>query len=311
MKIARLVTDNFGAKVLAVMVAVLVWFNASGQEEVSRVRTVPLILEGLPDSLALAAPVPVTADVRVTATRRQLLALGFQRVAVVADLSGFEAGRRRLPLSGDHVRGTGELAPGRVEVVTPAVLDVSLEPLVSRRLQVSLATTGALPANVLLEDAGLTIEPAWVTVRGPASIIERVQHVTTESLQLARVRETTTRELELECDPRAFACEPDRVTVTLRVSARAERVLANIPPTVLLDSDDVDAEVEPDAVSLTLEGPASVIDTLSSGDVSVLVAVSGRGPASVRVAPDVILPPGIRLTAISADTLEVRVYPAR
>ena len=181
----------------------------------------------------------------------------------------------------------------------------------SRRLQVSLATTGALPANVLLEDAGLTIEPAWVTVRGPASIIERVQHVTTESLQLARVRETTTRELELECDPRAFACEPDRVTVTLRVSARAERVLANIPPTVLLDSDDVDAEVEPDAVSLTLEGPASVIDTLSSGDVSVLVAVSGRGPASVRVAPDVILPPGIRLTAISADTLEVRVYPAR
>ena len=90
-----------------------------------------------------------------------------------------------------------------------------------------------------------------------------------------------------------------------------ERVLANIPPTVLLDSDDVDAEVEPDAVSLTLEGPASVLDTLSSGDVSVLVAVSGRGPASVRVAPDVILPPGIRLTAISADTLEVRVYPAR
>ncbi len=311
MKIARLVTDNFGAKVLAVMVAVLVWFNASGQEEVSRVRTVPLILEGLPDSLALAAPVPVTADVRVTATRRQLLALGFQRVAVVADLSGFEAGRRRLPLSGDHVRGTGDLAPGRVEVVTPAVLDVSLEPLVSRRLQVSLATTGAFPANVLLEDAGLTIEPAWVTVRGPASIIERVQHVTTESLQLARVRETTTRELELECDPRAFACEPDRVTVTLRVSARAERVLANIPPTILLDSDDVDAEVEPDAVSLTLEGPASVLDTLSSGDVSVLVAVSGRGPASVRVAPDVILPPGVRLTEISADTLEVRVYPAR
>jgi hypothetical protein len=309
MKLARVITNNFGAKVLAVAVALLVWFNASGQEEVSRVRTVPLLLEGLSDSLALAGPVPTTADIRVTATRRQLVALGFQRIAVVADLSGFAAGRPRIPLSGDDVRGAGDLAPSRIVVLTPAALDVVIEPLASRRLQVSLATAGALPANVLLEE--LTVEPAWVTVRGPSSIIERIQHVSTKTLELARVRETTTREVELECDPRAFACDPDRVTVTLRVSPRAERILANVPPTVLLDSDDLEAEVEPDAVSLTLEGPASVLDTLSSGDVSVLVAVAGREPASYRIAPEVILPPGVRLTEISADTLRVRVYRSR
>jgi YbbR domain-containing protein len=101
------------------------------------------------------------------------------------------------------------------------------------------------------------------------------------------------------------------VTVTLRVSPRVERVLANVPPTVLLDSDDVDAAVEPEAVSLTLQGPASVLDTLSSGDVSVLVAVSGNEPASWRVAPDVILPAGVRLLDISVDTLDVRLYRAR
>jgi hypothetical protein len=309
MKLARIITNNLGAKVLAVAVALLVWFNASGQEEVSRVRTVPLLLEGLSDSLALGDPVPTTADIRVTATRRQLVALGFQRIAVVADLSGFAAGRPRITLSGDDVRGAGALEPGRIVILTPAALDVVIEPLASRRLQVSLATAGALPANVMLEE--LTVEPAWVTVRGPSSIIERIQHVGTKTLELARVKETTTREVELECDPRAFACDPDRVTVTLRVSPRAERILANVPPTVLLDSDDVNAEVEPDAVSLTLEGPASVLDTLSSGDVSVLVAVGGREPAAYRIAPEVILPPGVRLTEISADTLRVRVYRTR
>ncbi len=311
MKPARAITNNFGAKMLAVVVALLVWFNASGQEEVSRLRIVPLILEGLSDSLALAGPVPVSAELRITATRRQLLALGFQRVAVVADLSGFEAGRQRVALSGDHVRGVDRFEPGSIVVTQPPVLEVVLEPLASRRLQVSLATTGAFPTNVMLEDGGLVIEPAWVTVRGPASIIERIQHVATETVELARVRETSTRELELDCDPRAFACEPDRVTVTLRVSPRAERILANVPPTVLLDSDDMDAEVDPEAISLTLEGPASVLDTLSSGDVSVLVSVAGREPASYRVVPDVILPLGVRLTEISADTLEVRVFRVR
>jgi hypothetical protein len=99
--------------------------------------------------------------------------------------------------------------------------------------------------------------------------------------------------------------------VTVRVSARAERILANVPPTVLLDSEDMDADIEPDAVSLTLEGPASVVDTLSSGDVSVLVAVAGREPATYRIVPDVILPPGVRLTEISVDTLDVRVFRTR
>jgi YbbR domain-containing protein len=99
--------------------------------------------------------------------------------------------------------------------------------------------------------------------------------------------------------------------VTLRVSPRAERILANVPPTVLLDSEDMEAEVEPEAVSLTLEGPASVLDTLSSGDVSVLVSVAGREPASYRLAPDVILPAGVRLTGMSTDTLEVRLFRTR
>jgi YbbR domain-containing protein len=311
MKVARAITNNFGAKVLALIVALLVWFNASGQEEVARVRTVPLVLEGLPDSLAAASAVPATADLRITTTRRHFVALGFQRLTVVADLTGLAAGHQRVPLSGDQVRGIGNLAVGRVTVLAPAVLEVDLEPLSARRLQVSLATTGALPSNVIMLDGGVSIEPAWVTVRGPASALEGVQHVSTAPVDVSRVRETTTRAVRLEWDPSAFACDPEEVTVTFRVSPRGERVLANVPPTVLLDSDAVDAEVDPDAVTLTLEGPAAILDTLSSGDVSVLVVLGERGPASYRMVPEIILPAGVRLTAISADTLDVHVYRTR
>ena len=84
--------------------------------------------------------------------------------------------------------------------------------------------------------------------------------------------------------------------------------MANVPPTVLLDSPDIDAEVTPATVSLTLKGPSAVLDTLSSGDVSVLVELSGRKPASYRLCPSVILPAGVELTRISADTLDVRVF---
>ena len=308
MKIARAFTHNPGAKLLALVVALLVWFNASGQEQVVRTRTAPLVFEGLPDSLGIATPLPETADVRVAASRRQLVRVGFRRLSVVADLSGFGPGRHRIAFSADAVRGLGGLEAGIVQVVTPDFIEVEIEPLAIRRVQVSLATKNQLPRNMLLLDDGVTIEPAWVTLRGPVSMLERVQHVSTRALDLSKVHGELRRDIALDFDRQMFSCEPARVSLTMRVGERGERVLANVPPTVLLDSDAMEVEIVPNAVSLTLEGPAAMLDTLSSGDVSVLISLGGRSPATYRMAPEVILPPGIHLTASSADTLEVRVY---
>lgn len=310
MNVARMITHNLGAKVLALLVAILVWFNASGQEEVVSVRSASLVVDGIADTLALASRVPASASVRISATRRQMVALGFQRLVVEADLAGFGPGRQRVPLTGGDVRGIGGLDPNRVQVITPPVLDVELEPVASRRLQVSLSTTGALPANLMLLDGGVVIDPAWVTVRGPESRVDRVQHVATAPVELSRVRESGSREVDLQCQ-NGLVCDPDRVVVTVRVSPRGERVLPNVPPTVLLDSDDVEADVEPATVSLTLQGPTAVLDTLSSGDVSVLLTVTGGAPALHRLPAEVILPPGVRLATMSADSFEVRVVPMR
>jgi YbbR domain-containing protein len=307
MKLARVVTHNFGAKVLAVVVALLVWFNASGQEEVVRERAASLVLEGLSDSLAIANPVPPSAQLRIVASRRRVVTIGFRKLEVVIDLTGMAPGRQRVPLTGQHVRGLGGLEPGSVQVTSPSIVEIDLQPMTTRRVQVSLATEGALPDDVALLD-GVVIDPAWITVRGPSSALERIQHVSTEPVDLSRVRDSDTRTVALVCELPSVKCDPPRVEVTLRVSPRGERVLANVPPTVLLDSPEIDAEVRPATVSLTLTGPAAVLDTLSSGDVSVLVELSGRRPSNYRLAPTVILPPGVELQRISADSLDVRVF---
>jgi YbbR domain-containing protein len=247
--------------------------------------------------------------VRVVASRRQLVRVGFRRVEVVTDVSGFGPGRHRITFGAGSVRGLGGLEAGSVQVVTPDVVELEIEPLTIRRVQVSLATKGALPKNLLMMDGGIDIEPAWVTIRGPLSVVERVQHVNTRALDLSKVHGPLQRDIGIDVEQEMYTCEPRRVNLTMRVGARGERVLANVPPTVLLDSEAMDVEIIPNAVSLTLEGPAAVLDTLSSGDVSVLVSLGGRAPATYRMAPEVILPPGVRLTASSADTLEVRVFP--
>jgi len=306
MNLRQSLTENLGVKIIAFVVALLIWFAASGQQEMVRLRTVPLLVENLSDSLTITGVIPSEVEIRVSGTRRALLSLGFKRVHAAVDLSGARPSRQRIPLGAGNVRVPPGFDRRNITVISPTVVDLHVERVTSRRVQVALSTTGEVPANLIMMEDDVQLAPSWVTIRGPAATVERIRSIPTQTVDLSRLKETVERELPLDYDAGLISCEPDRVMVTLRLQRRGERVLANVPPTVLVDSEKLQAEVIPTTVSLTLEGPAPVLDTLSSGDVSVLLDLTGRKPAEYRVAPEVILPPGVTMAGISVDTLFVR-----
>ena len=306
MNLRKSLTENLGVKVIAFVVAVFIWFNASGQQEMVRLRTVPLVIGNVPDSLTITGAITDKVEIRVTGTRRQLLTLGFKRVHGFIDLSGARPGRQRVSLSPNNIQIPSGMDRRNVSVISPSFVDLQLERLVIKRVQASLTTAGSIPDNLVLLEDGLSVSPAWITVRGPETTVARVRTIPTKPLDLQRIRESTERVVALDFDPTLLECDPREVTVTVRVSVRGQRVLANVPLTVLVDSDDVDAVVLPNAVSLTLEGPVALLDTLSSGDVSVLLNLTGRPTAQYTLAPEVIVPAGVELVGISVDSLIVR-----
>lgn len=308
MNIRQALTENAGAKLIALVVAMFIWFNASGQQTVVQIRTVPISLENVPDSLVVTGSYAKEVEVSLTATKRRLLTMGFKRVRLVVDMAEGASGRQRVSLTPAQLDLPGGVDRRNVRIVSPTAIDVTLEPLVTERLQVVLETRGEVPDDLVLLDGALSVFPSWTSVRGPRTAVAGVSRISTEPLDLGRIRESGERELRLEYDRDRLTANPDRVTASIRVSAKGERVLPNVPPTVLVDSEDLVAQVFPNTVTLTLEGPTSVLDTLSSGDVSVLLNLSGRGEAQYKVAPEVILPSGVVLSEMSVDSLIVRIF---
>lgn len=139
-------------------------------------------------------------------------------------------------------------------------------------------------------------------------MVERIKTIPTEMLDLNKIKESIERDVALDFDRNRLQCQPDRVKMSVRVSQKSTRILANVPPTVLVDSEDYDARVFPGTVSLTLEGPRALLDTLSSGDVSVLLNLSGKDEARYKLAPEIILPPGVNLAEVSVDSLIVDIF---
>ena len=111
MKFKLKLTENLGVKLIAVVVAIFIWFNASGQQEVTRIRNIPAVVAGLADSLTLTSPVPAQVEISVRGTKRQLLTMGVKRVQLVINLSGAQPGRQRMGSAA---------APARVQCPAPS-----------------------------------------------------------------------------------------------------------------------------------------------------------------------------------------------
>jgi YbbR domain-containing protein len=303
-KLARAMVANAGVKLLALLVAIVIWFNAIGQQEDEQTFVVPLQFTALADTLTVTGRVPAEVQIAVTGTRRDLLLLEFKKLAVSLNMSRAEPGRYTQRLSVSDVVLPPEVEPRKVRIISPLLVDVRLESLVTRRARVAVALTGSLPGNQVLS-AVPEAAPAWVTLTGPGSAVGRMDKIATVPIDLSKVRISGERDVDIDLSTPSVTCEPRKVKVGLFVSERGRRVLANIPPTVLVDDAGVIAEVVPNAVSLTLEGPKALLDTLTSRDVSVLVDVSGKTPGRYWLEPEVIVPTGVEKFIMDVESVRV------
>jgi hypothetical protein len=300
----RGIFSNIGVKLLALFVALAIWFAAIGQREVGRTFVVPLEFINVPDTLTVTGRVPKDVQLVVTGTRRDLLWMGFKRILVSINMHKAEPGRFTQRLSVSDVLLPSGIEPRKVRIISPLLVDVNLERLLRKRVRVAVSLTGSLQGNQLLGSVP-EASPEWVMVSGPETVVGPLDKVLTDPIDLGKIREPVDREVELDFDEKMFSCEPDRVNVSVLVSERGDRVLAHIPPTVLLDAADLVTEVRPKTVSLTLEGPKALLDTLTSRDVSVLVDLSGKPPGSYTLAPEVIVPNGVEKYVMDVDSLRI------
>ena len=301
--------NNVGVKLIALVVALMIWFNASGQQEVKRNYIATLRFVNLPDTLTLVGRVPLEAELSVSGTRRDLLFMGFRKLNVMVNMARAHAGRFSQRLSVADVILPPNVEPGDVRILSPSSVDVAIERLATKRVRVGVILFGSIPAEQMLEGVPRS-RPLTVLVTGPKSAVDPLETIPTEPIDLARIHETTERKVALEYDADRLVCEPNEVTVDILISARGRRVLANVPPTILIDDENHLTEIFPKTVSLTIEGPQSMLDTLTSGDVSVLVDLSGRPPGQYTLAPEVIVPDGVEKYLMDVDSLRILVTQA-
>ena len=308
--VTRAVTANIGLKIVSILFAALLWFYVTAQIEGMETVKIPLEIVNVPESLIVVSDVPPHVEVTMRGARSDLLKVRlFSNARLIVDLAGTHGRYLTVPLSRGMVTLPEGLKSDDVSINSPRVLSIALERRLSGPIPVRAVFRGELPRELVLVGQP-TVTPDRVIARGPASAMQTISEVLTETIDIGGRRGKVSLEASL-LRPRGIEIEPRSVIVELAISRRAERTIEGIAPTLLQVEEGYEAQCEPASADLTVEGSEELIGGLAPGDVSIILSIPPGGRGSIVIEPEVILPAGIDSFQLSVKSFNVTVSAKR
>jgi len=176
-------THNLGYKLIALLLALLLWFDVR-TEKVSVIDyPVPVTLSIVGDEMTITNDPPAEVEVSFSGTGRDLLGLDKESLSIVKEVQGGENDTLSITLDLQDVQRPADLpvtpvgiSPGSIEVVTDRYVEKT----------VPLQTEG-LP---LTEDGyqviDVTVEPTRVSLRGVTAELRDIGSLSLDLEQLSR-----------------------------------------------------------------------------------------------------------------------------
>ncbi len=269
----RAVTHNLSLKVLAFVVAWVLWAIVPADNSTQRetLSAIPIRVQVGDADWALAAdPFPAEVSVRFSGATRDVIRLVREGTSVRVPIEAVSGPDTVVQLSRDWVvlPTASELV---VEEIIPASLSLTFEQTRSVDLPLAIALEGELDPEFALTEP-VTVTPASVRVRGPSRLLDAVDSIRLQPLDLGSVSRTGSISVPIDTvGLGGLLPERTAVDVNVRLEPAAERrfpVLAVEAPAGAARP----LRIEPATVGLTLRGAPALLERVGIGELRVRIA---------------------------------------
>lgn len=220
-RVMRLFTENWGLKLAAVALAILLWLAIRADApRRATFNEVPVRVDLRdPNWRLLGDPIPATVSISITGPMAELtkvaaegprVILPVDRVSDSIEAQVVPAHWIQLPPSVDRTRVN-------IAALRPDTIQLRYERLATRTLPVRVTTQGNLPAGLALA-LPINTNPSVVEVRGPRTTLARLDSVPLNPVDLSGLRSTTNVPTTVDSAAlEGFRVNPREVNVILRV----------------------------------------------------------------------------------------------
>jgi YbbR domain-containing protein len=298
-RIVSLAASNHGLKVLALVIAVGLWF--AGHRDIERAIEAPVEFRNIPPDLMVMDNRVDYVVLRLMGPRTLVSTLDAQDLRLSIDLSAAKPGSASYPLD-----STSFSIPRGVTIsrITPPVVHLRLEPVIKRTLPVTLRFSNKPPAGYKIAEA--SVMPESVAVQGPAEDMRRLLSVETFPIEIEESHAPVKRRVRLSANGKPLSFAPDQVEVSVllqeeetskefnRVDVRAKEFSGEY-------------RVNPTSVYLRVAGTSRALSKLDINSNQVYLDLKGL-PVGEHVLPlNFSLPPEVKVVEQKPQRFKVRI----
>jgi YbbR domain-containing protein len=278
--IESLVSRKIVLRLGAFGLAILLWVFIVSSEMYELVITVPIEVRNLSEQKALREKVPEIAQVRFEGTGRML----FKTLLLKGFYSDF-----KLVLDLDRISDEYEFVlndyftmfPRKIvipnefdiryiEVEAPREIIISLDDYLVRTIPiVSKVIIETAPGFVVVGDTILT--PSEIAIAGPKDIIENITFINTTVDTITNSSTDIYQNINFELPHQQVQLSSSEVQLSVDVQALSERIISEVPVSVVNVPSEYRVFVSPHTVSLTIIGGIDFIGDFISEDIHLTI----------------------------------------
>ena len=280
---------NASYKVLALVLAVFVWFLArKSGEPIQMSFYAPVVFKNVSPEFQVTSDPPQVNIVVHTNSRDSF---NPQEIQAVLDLDKAREGTLSYVMTENHI-----LSPVKVEItrIHPSQITVRIEELIEKSFSIKPRYQGTPKKGYLLGD--IKIVPDTLTMRGPRSVLEKMEYISAHEIVLEGLNESTTMRVDLDLpggNVQIINQNVDFYTAEVTInSLPIKKRFDNVP--VYLRNMDYVSVINPNTFNVFVEGPEYLIQELDRdklyGEIDLSTYEPGNYP---KVTPKVVTPEGI------------------
>ena len=209
---------------------------------------------------------------------------------------------RLVDANGQEVRGP---------TIDPPLVAAQLtirEGAIAKVVPVVPSIAGTPPAPLAV--AGISTDPATVTLMGSSLVLRNVTDVPTAPIDLRRAKGDVRQQVGLQI-PAGVQASVARVTVSIRISGGSlSTTLRGVPILIVGLRPGVRPQVVPPSLDVQVEGPTDVVAHLTAQSIRIVVDAGGRGAGRYQFTPQAQLPEGVRVLNLRPTRVLVILTPS-
>ncbi len=251
-------------KVALFFLAVFLWLFVISNRDYEADFVIPIEVSRLQPGYLFAEDPLKSVRVGCSGRGRDLLVWRyFSGARLKLDISGYSA-QRDVPLLPSMITVPAGFPIRNLQIASPETLHLNIDPVAVKRVPVQIDCE-IVPASGFMQVGDFIYKPDSVFIRGPRSLIEQVNELTTRSRRIGGARDFVEVQLTLQS---AFSSKVLLETRHILVQAVIEAIEQINFDSVLVEirnvPQDKQAVLSPEYVRVTIEGPQSRLAALDS-----------------------------------------------